>query len=111
MTDPIERSMFLHAFEEPDTLLEGASDVANAMFDYMGSEFFEVSKRTQGVVKPNAWTPKLVAAEPTKKAGEEESAEGASGIEAELREVLMKETDEVNTPLGERGSHLEHCGV
>ena len=89
--------------DHPDTLLEGASDVANAMFDYMGSEFFEVSKRTQGVVKPNAWTPKLVAAEPTKKAGEEESAEGASGIEAEFREILMKETGEINTLLGERG--------
>ena len=29
--------------EHPDTLLDGAADVADSFLEYMGSEFFEIS--------------------------------------------------------------------
>jgi DnaJ homolog subfamily C member 13 len=42
--------------EHPDTLLDGAADVADSFLEYMGSEFFEISKRSPGLVKKNNLT-------------------------------------------------------
>ena len=39
--------------EHPDTLLDGAADVADAFLEYIGSEFFEISTRSIGTVQKN----------------------------------------------------------
>ena len=46
--------------EHPDTLLDGAADVADAFLEYIGSEFFEISTRSIGTVQKNDLT-KLIA--------------------------------------------------
>jgi len=98
--------------EHPDTLLDGAADVADSFLEYIGSEFFEISKRSQGLVQRKDLK-KLIAGmgidqgvETGKNDGGESDKKGVSEKERSILEastLLRQGTYNIKKLIAERG--------